>query len=250
MGAGESAKHGESTPRRRPRCMRRPGRADPRRQRLRQRVRVGTLLASRPRVSRVAPVSREIDPQLRRAVQPRPTQVLLGIPHGTRHYTLDRGIATVTLDSPETRNALSAQLVGGAVGAPAAAAATRDVAGSGPHHTGSTFCAAPADLKESSAEVGGAGHPANAGMLPLDGELPKPVIARHRRPRPRRRLGIVGACESRSQVRVVVRVHRGTAGAGAGDHLAHHAGADDRPCGGALLPDRRDIRAAPQRYPG
>src|SRR5581483_5538444 len=103
------------------------------------------------------------DPQLRRPVQPRPAQVLLTPArrdvNGARlvtesvevvHYRVDRAIATVELDSPDNRNALSAALVAQLTAHLETAAADDGVRAVVLTHTGSTFCAG-ADLRESAA---------------------------------------------------------------------------------------------------
>lgn len=92
------------------------------------------------------------------------------------HCTVDRAIATITLDSPSNRNALSAQLVG-ELGAHIAAAgaddATRAIVIT---HTSNTFCAG-ADLAESAGEGGPA--KGTARLIALLGQIlkvPKPVV--------------------------------------------------------------------------
>ncbi|TAM91312.1 MAG: enoyl-CoA hydratase, partial [Jatrophihabitans sp.] len=69
------------------------------------------------------------------------------------HYALDRAIATVTLDAPDNRNALSKALVGDVTAHLASAAADAGVRAVVITHTGRTFCAG-ADLKEQAAEGG------------------------------------------------------------------------------------------------
>ncbi|WP_375492817.1 enoyl-CoA hydratase family protein [uncultured Jatrophihabitans sp.] len=94
------------------------------------------------------------------------------------HYAVDRAIATVTLDSPSNRNALSAQLVGELSQHLAAAAADDAVRAVLLTHTGSVFCAG-ADLKEQAAE--GGPEQGTARMLELLRtiiETPKPVVTR------------------------------------------------------------------------
>ncbi|AEW97285.1 MULTISPECIES: enoyl-CoA hydratase family protein [Streptomycetaceae] len=84
----------------------------------------------------------------------------------------ERGITTLTLDSPHNRNALSARLVGELHEGLAAAAEDRDTRAVLLTHTGNTFCAG-ADLSE----------PAPTGPRELTAllravvELPKPVVA-------------------------------------------------------------------------
>src|SRR4051794_10310598 len=69
------------------------------------------------------------------------------------HFAVDRAIATVTLDSPANRNALSAQLVSELTEHLAAAGADDEVRAVVLTHTGTVFCAG-ADLKEQAAEGG------------------------------------------------------------------------------------------------
>jgi enoyl-CoA hydratase len=111
------------------------------------------------------------------------------------HYDLDRAIATVTLDSPANRNALSAQLVGELTAHLRTAGADEAVRAAVLTHTGTTFCAG-ADLRESSAE----GGPEQAttrmiGMLRAILELPKPVIAKVTGHARAGGVGVVGACD-------------------------------------------------------
>jgi len=110
-------------------------------------------------------------------------------------YRVERAIAVVTLDSPDNRNALSAQLVeelSAHLGTAGADDAVRAVVLT---HTGSTFCAG-ADLKEAAAEGGPAqGTARMLALLRLIVELPKPVIARIEGNVRAGGLGIVGACD-------------------------------------------------------
>jgi enoyl-CoA hydratase len=94
------------------------------------------------------------------------------------NYAVDRGIAAITLDNPDNRNALSTALVN-AVQEHLATAATDDgVRAVVLTHTGSTFCAG-ADLKEQAAEGGPAeGTRRMLALLRAIVELPKPVITR------------------------------------------------------------------------
>ena len=57
------------------------------------------------------------------------------------HVVVDAGIATVTLDSPSNRNALSATLVGQLIAALTEARDNADVRAVTLTHTGGTFCA-------------------------------------------------------------------------------------------------------------
>lgn len=111
------------------------------------------------------------------------------------HYAVDRAIATVTLDSPHNRNALSAQLVGEAVEHLTAAAGDPDVRAVVLSHTGSVFCSG-ADLRESSAEGGPEqGTARMLGLIRQVLETPKPVVARVDGAVRAGGLGIVGACD-------------------------------------------------------
>jgi len=111
------------------------------------------------------------------------------------HYAVDRAIATITLDSPENRNALSAALVGELSEHLATAAADGDVRAVLLTHTGSTFCAG-ADLKEQAAEGGPAeGTRRMLALLRQIVELPKPVIARLDGHVRAGGIGVVGACD-------------------------------------------------------
>ncbi|HKC29591.1 MAG TPA: enoyl-CoA hydratase family protein [Jatrophihabitans sp.] len=111
------------------------------------------------------------------------------------HYDVERAIATLTLDSPDNRNALSAQLVTELGDHLAAAAADDDVRAVVLGHTGSVFCAG-ADLKEQAAEGGPeAGTKRMLGLLRAIVELRKPVVARIDGAVRAGGIGVVGACD-------------------------------------------------------
>jgi enoyl-CoA hydratase len=111
------------------------------------------------------------------------------------HYELGRAIATVTLDSPANRNALSTQLVRELSAHLATAAADAGVRAVVLTHTGTVFCAG-ADLKEQAGEGGPeAGTKRMLGLLRSIVELPKPVVARLDGAVRAGGLGIVGACD-------------------------------------------------------
>ncbi|MEU1089491.1 enoyl-CoA hydratase family protein [Streptomyces sp. NPDC005576] len=102
--------------------------------------------------------------------------------------THDRGIATLTLDAPARRNALSAELVGELAAALDACAADRTVRAVVLTHTGTTFCAgadlkSPADPREFVA------------LLRKIVELPKPVVGRVTGHVRAGGLGLLGACD-------------------------------------------------------
>ncbi|WDG29516.1 enoyl-CoA hydratase family protein [Streptomyces sp. CA-278952] len=102
--------------------------------------------------------------------------------------TADRGVATLTLDSPANRNALSASLVGEARAALAACAADDTVRAVLLTHTGTTFCAG-ADLKEPPDPE------AFVGLMREIVALPKPVVARVTGHVRAGGLGLLAACD-------------------------------------------------------
>ena len=111
------------------------------------------------------------------------------------HYEVDRAIATVTLDSPHNRNALSGRLIGQLTAHLQTAAADGDVRAVVLTHTGTTFCAG-ADLKEAAAEGGPeAGTRRMTDLLRAIVELPKPVVARVNGNVRAGGMGMVGACD-------------------------------------------------------
>jgi methylglutaconyl-CoA hydratase len=103
----------------------------------------------------------------------------------------DGGVATITLDSPRNRNALSRRLVSELRVALTAALdddGVRVVVLTG---TGTVFCAG-ADLKEQSA---GEPPPDVPGLVRLIWDSPKPVVARLNGPARAGGLGLVTACD-------------------------------------------------------
>jgi enoyl-CoA hydratase len=114
---------------------------------------------------------------------------------GLVRYEADGEVATVTLDSPHNRNALSAQLM-------AEVSARLSEAGADPAvravvltHTGRVFCSG-ADLS-AAVDTGSlaAASTAIVALLRLIVELPKPVIARIAGHVRAGGMGIVGACD-------------------------------------------------------
>ncbi|WP_205328002.1 enoyl-CoA hydratase/isomerase family protein [Glycomyces sp. YM15] len=93
-------------------------------------------------------------------------------------YRAQEAVATITLNAPERRNALSIHLIAELRSALARAVADRDVRVIVLDHAGPVFCAG-ADLKESVAAHGLAGLPAAhlAEALADIAEAPKPVVA-------------------------------------------------------------------------
>ena len=108
------------------------------------------------------------------------------------HLAVTDGIATVTLDSPHNRNALSAQLRSELLAHLESAFADPAVRVVVLTHTGSVFCAGM-DLKEASAgATAGEEFPR---ILEALWESPKPVVARLAGPARAGGLGLVAACD-------------------------------------------------------
>ncbi len=105
------------------------------------------------------------------------------------------GVATVTLDSPDNRNALSSQLLAELVDALHAANADDAVRVIVLGHTGPVFCSG-ADLKETAAAVASGQMPISrlGEVLELIWEGPKPVVARVGGPARAGGLGLIAAC--------------------------------------------------------
>ncbi|MFI5973194.1 enoyl-CoA hydratase family protein [Streptomyces sp. NPDC051452] len=102
--------------------------------------------------------------------------------------TRTRAVETLSLDSPDTRNALSADLVGQLAAALARSAKDPEVRAVVLTHTGTTFCAG-ADLRDPP-------HPeALVGVLRQLVELPKPVVARITGHVRAGGLGLLAACD-------------------------------------------------------
>ena len=92
------------------------------------------------------------------------------------HLVVADGVATVTLDSPHNRNALSRQLVAELTDRLGSAGASPDVRAIVLTHTGTTFCAG-ADLSEASTGPMTGTASALLALLRLIVVLPRPVIA-------------------------------------------------------------------------
>jgi enoyl-CoA hydratase len=109
-------------------------------------------------------------------------------------YEVAGGVATITLDSPHNRNALSAQLVAELSDRLAEAGKDRAARLVVLTHTGTVFCAG-ADLKAAgTGSIGDAGAGVMAVLRAIT-ELPKPVIARIAGHVRAGGMGIVGACD-------------------------------------------------------
>ncbi|MGP4016394.1 enoyl-CoA hydratase-related protein [Saccharopolyspora sp. 5N708] len=111
------------------------------------------------------------------------------------HLVVERGIATITLDSPRNRNALSAQLrreLRAHLTAVIADGAVRVIVLA---HTGTVFCAGM-DLKESrSADAEQQGVQEFPAILEQIWTSPKPVVAKLAGPARAGGVGIVAACD-------------------------------------------------------
>jgi methylglutaconyl-CoA hydratase len=110
--------------------------------------------------------------------------------------TVARGVAQVTLDSPDNRNALSSRLQEELVDALSAANADDAVRVIVLDHTGPVFCSG-ADLKETAATVASGEMPISrlGEVLELIWEGPKPVVAKIGGPARAGGLGLVAACD-------------------------------------------------------
>ncbi|MFC9787195.1 enoyl-CoA hydratase family protein [Rhodococcus sp. NPDC127528] len=116
-------------------------------------------------------------------------------------YEVADGFATVTLDSPHNRNAISSRLVGELRRALSDAAADDAVRAVVLTHTGSTFCAG-ADLSEAAAtpdadpaELAAQRTAQMTDLLREFLELPKPIVARIDGHVRAGGMGLVGACD-------------------------------------------------------
>jgi len=107
-------------------------------------------------------------------------------------YEVGGEVATVTLDSPHNRNALSARLVAELTDRLGEAGADRGVRAVVLTHTGRVFCSG-ADL--AAAGTGSLGTSAIMALLRLIVEVPKPVVARIAGHVRAGGMGIVGACD-------------------------------------------------------
>src|SRR4029077_12887604 len=93
------------------------------------------------------------------------------------HLVVADGVATVTLDSPHNRNALSRQLVAELTDRIGSAGASPDVRAIVLTHTGTTFCAG-ADLSEASTGPMTGTASSLLALLRVIVDVPRPVIAR------------------------------------------------------------------------
>jgi methylglutaconyl-CoA hydratase len=112
------------------------------------------------------------------------------------HSTVAGGVATLTLDSPPNRNALSAQLMSELAAGLAAALAADEVRVVVLSHTGRVFCSG-ADLKATAAATASGDMPIASlpTLLEALAAAPKPVIARVGGPARAGGIGLLAACD-------------------------------------------------------
>jgi len=112
------------------------------------------------------------------------------------HSTVTDGVATLTLDSPANRNALSPQLMGELAAGLAAALADPAVRVLVLSHTGRVFCSGM-DLKAAARASGAGDMPVTAfpDILTTLWTSPKPVVARVAGPARAGGVGLVAACD-------------------------------------------------------
>jgi methylglutaconyl-CoA hydratase len=112
------------------------------------------------------------------------------------HFSVSGGVATLTLDSPPNRNALSPALLTELVSGLDAAAADDAVRVIVLSHTGRVFCSG-ADLKATAAATGAGDMPIASvpAVLTALAESPKPVIARVGGPARAGGIGLIAACD-------------------------------------------------------
>jgi enoyl-CoA hydratase len=110
------------------------------------------------------------------------------------HYDVSDQVATITLDSPGNRNALSRTLTGELTSSLTGAGKDRAVRAVVLTHTGRVFCSG-ADLSEAGGGSMADATAAMVGLLTTVVELDKPVIARITGHVRAGGMGIVGACD-------------------------------------------------------
>jgi methylglutaconyl-CoA hydratase len=120
--------------------------------------------------------------------EPTPDQVVRAAVSG--------GVATITLDSPVNRNALSSALIAQLLRALAAAREDDSVRAIVLSHTGPVFCSG-ADLKETAAAAASGAVPAGklGAVLAAIWDSPKPVLARVAGPARAGGLGLIAAAD-------------------------------------------------------
>jgi methylglutaconyl-CoA hydratase len=110
------------------------------------------------------------------------------------HHTLAGGVATLTLDSPHNRNALSPQLMAELAGGLRAAVADDTVRVVVLASADRVFCSGM-DLKATAADAGDLPVTAFPELLTAIGAAPKPVVARVAGPARAGGIGLIAACD-------------------------------------------------------
>jgi methylglutaconyl-CoA hydratase len=112
------------------------------------------------------------------------------------HFSVSGGVATLTLDSPQNRNALSAALMAELAAGLSAAVADDAVRVMVLSHAGRVFCSG-ADLKATAAASGASDMPIASlpALLTALAASPKPVIARVGGPARAGGIGLIAACD-------------------------------------------------------
>ena len=110
------------------------------------------------------------------------------------HLVIDTGVATITLDSPHNRNALSRQLVAELTERLGAAGEDGEIRVIVLTHTGTTFCAG-ADLSEASSSSMTGTASGLLAILRLIVDVPQPVIAKVDGNVRAGGVGLLGACD-------------------------------------------------------
>ena len=164
------------------------------------------------------------------------------------HLDVAAGVATITLDSPANRNALSAQLRRELLGHLDTALADDAVRVVVLGHTGRVFCSGM-DLKESRG-AGAADQGVNEvpTILQRIWTAPKPVVAQVGGPTRAGGVGLVAACD----IAVAadgghVRVQRGADRRGPGGDLGDRAAPAAAARRARAVPHRRDVRRGARR---
>ena len=158
------------------------------------------------------------------------------------HLTVEQGIATVTLDSPHNRNALSRQLVAELTAHVQSAGANPEIRAIVLTHTGTTFCAG-ADLSEASTGPMTGTAQRLLAVLRLTVDVPQPVIARIDGNVRAGGVGLRRRMRHRGRrTSLHLRHHRGTDRARRGGHLGDRSPPSRFACRSAVLPHRRDVR--------
>ena len=169
------------------------------------------------------------------------------------HVAVDDAVATITLDSPANRNALSRQLVedlNRALDVAEARVTDGSVRAIVLTHAPPAFCAG-ADLKERRTGPPDSSPMVRALRRLMDADVP--TIAAVDGPARAGGIGLMASCDLVVvQQRPHVRVHRGPHRSGCGDHLRADPATGERQPAGRGVPHRRAVRRrlCPRRRAG